>query len=641
MSNDYQILQGTSTHIDLPDNSVHTIITSPPYWGLRAYGSDLEIWDVKDTAPKECKEEGKHIWVSAGEIINRGGSPNTLSEKQLSNPGSVNAIRSQAGYFCAICHAWKGELGSEPSPDLYIRHMVQVFHEAKRVLRKDGTCWINIGDSYSGSLKGVDNNGKQYIGGETQQNNVGSLGVWHADWEALGMKPKDMIGIPGLLAQALKADGWYWRAFFPWVKLNGMPGSQDDRPTMNIEWWILLSKTKYTYYDQEVIKLPAKFSSAERKARAKMSHKHAPSDKVNGTRPLSGKMNSIDPAPVPASQNFHRESGKVLETEVPGQVPQHRADREDSDPDGLRIRRASDWWNESVDIAIDQLQVQLNHLRMVKRGGMMLNEEGDPLAVIAATGSTGDEHYAAYPIKLIEPMILASTSEKGVCPKCGAPWVRQVEEISRMPWEDRKAAGAQTGSTEKGMGVNLGEGMPHELGTYSTTIGWAPSCKHTDLEPIPATVMDMFCGTGTTGAAALILGRRAILQEIKDEYIAISVKRLNRIVRRGEVETKKGEIQLGFDFEAAPEKAKRPRRSKKASTVLTHPVPEPIKLHPAQQAAWDAVPEKPEVAMVQDGKVVPLPLPKATMILPKPSPDHVLAEINNEWTWILPEKKES
>lgn len=620
MSNDYQILQGTSTHIDLPDKSVHTIITSTPYWGQRAYGTNPEIWDLTDMAPKECKEEGRHIWVSAGEIINRGGSPNTLSEKQLSNPGSVDAIRSQAGQFCAICHAWKGELGSEPSPELFIKHLVQVFREAKRVLRNDGTCWINIGDSYSGSLKGVDDNGKQYPGGELQQNNVGSMGVWHADWEALGMKPKDMIGIPAMLAQALKADGWYWRAFFPWVKPNGMPGSQDDRPTMNIEWWIMLSKRRRYYYDQEAIKLPARFGSKERKARSKATHKTSPDNQVNGNRPLSGHMNSV----VPASQNFHRESGKVLETQVPGQVPQHRADREDSDPDGLRIRRASDWWFESVDIAIDQLQVQLNHLRMVKRGGLMLNEEGDPLAVIAATGSTGDEHYAAYPVKLIEPMILASTSEKGVCPKCGAPWIRQVEEISRMPWDDRKAAGAQTGSTEKGMGVNLGEGMPHELGTYSVTVGWIPSCKHVDLEPVPATVADMFCGTGTTGAAALILGRRAVLQEIKDEYIAITVKRLNRIVRRGEVETKKGEIQLGFDFEAAkakPERKPKAKHSKKASTVLTKP-------------------ESPEVAMVQDGKVVPLPLPKATMILPKPSPDHVLAEVNNEWTWILPEKKQ-
>jgi DNA modification methylase len=126
-------------------------------------------------------------------------------------------------------------MGLEPTPDEFVAGMVEVFREVRRVLRDDGTLWLNIGDSYA-------NDGKW--GGHTGGKHVKALhcSPIGRNKKYTGLKPKDMIGIPWRLAFALQADGWYLRRDIIWHKLNPMPESVRDRPTTAHEYLFLLSK---------------------------------------------------------------------------------------------------------------------------------------------------------------------------------------------------------------------------------------------------------------------------------------------------------------------------------------------------------------------------------------------------------------
>ena len=164
------------------------------------------------------------------------------------------------GQFCQLCGAWCGSLGLEPAPDLYIDHAVEVFREVWRVLRSDGTLWLNIGDSYCNSDKwgGVGAN----TGKHTREPD-GTPASWKAvrrKWANVpGIKPKDLVGIPWMLAFALHADGWWLRQDIVWSKPNPMPESGEDRCTKAHEYLFLLSKNDRYYYDADAIKEDAAY----------------------------------------------------------------------------------------------------------------------------------------------------------------------------------------------------------------------------------------------------------------------------------------------------------------------------------------------------------------------------------------------
>jgi DNA modification methylase len=168
----------------LANESVHCVVTSPPYYGLRDYGVD-------------------------------------------------------------------GQIGLEESPEAYVTKMVEVFREVRRILRNDGTLWLNLGDSYNGaSANRSGSNG--YDDGRTNRDKRFSAGGID------GLKPKDLIGIPWRVAFALQSDGWWLRQDIIWHKPNPMPESVTDRCTKAHEYIFLLSKSERYYYDHEVIKSPVK-----------------------------------------------------------------------------------------------------------------------------------------------------------------------------------------------------------------------------------------------------------------------------------------------------------------------------------------------------------------------------------------------
>lgn len=173
---------------------------------------------------------------------------------------SVQCVVTSPPYFGLRDYGIHGQLGLEKTPDAYITNMVAVFAEVRRVLRKDGTCWLNMGDSYA-------NDGKW--GGHTGGKHAKAL---HAspigrNKRYTGLAPKDLIGVPWMLAFALRADGWRLRQDIIWQKPNPMPESVRDRCTKAHEYLFLLAKSGRYYYDADAIKEPASPDSHARYAR--------------------------------------------------------------------------------------------------------------------------------------------------------------------------------------------------------------------------------------------------------------------------------------------------------------------------------------------------------------------------------------
>lgn len=203
-------------------NTVHTIITSPPYWGLRDYDTDPIDWPAISFAPMP-------------------GIP------EIEIP------------------AMTASLGQEPDLNAFIGHLVLIFREARRVLHDTGTAWINMGDSYAGTNNGYsgDHRPSNSRGGSISSNNAQRT-VQQKNTVGDGLKPKDMMMQPSRLALALQADGWYLRSDIIWQKTNGSPASYKDRPTLAHEYVFLLAKSKHYYYDWLAIAEPVKQSSIER-----------------------------------------------------------------------------------------------------------------------------------------------------------------------------------------------------------------------------------------------------------------------------------------------------------------------------------------------------------------------------------------
>ena len=449
MNPTWEILQGDCIEVmrGMEPESVHCVVTSPPYWGLRSYGVE-------------------------------------------------------------------GAYGLEPTLNEYIERMVEAFREVRRVLRKDGQLWLNLGDAYAGSGKGMNADGTHSVGAK-QETNIGSLtapvkskrmprgeGRWGGgDSYVPELKPKDLVGLPWRVAFALQADGWWLRSEIVWHKPNPMPESVRDRPTRAHEYVFLLSKSAQYFYDSDAIREPFSHWTLERGAK-----NHGP-------------------------QFYHRANGDE--------------NREGYDPEAHAGANKRTVWS-------------------------------------IATQPYSGAHFATFPEKLVEPCILAGTSEKGVCGVTGDPWERVVEVTpeyqavldSGKAW--RTNAGKPDGLTNRhnkdhpstlppkhtttgwqptcgtpwervverepivlrpnsdsirghspsfNNDSRIGQPQRGSRATRVETTGWQPTCGH-DAEPVPATVLDPFCGSGTTGVVALRHGRSFIGIELNPEYIELARKRI-------------------------------------------------------------------------------------------------------------------
>jgi DNA modification methylase len=169
--------------------------------------------------------------------------------------GIVQTCVTSPPYYGLRDYGHEGQIGLEDTPDAYVAKLVDVFSQVKRLLRDDGTLWLNLGDSYASSATG--NVGTKGFNTEQRHRSTNADASRPSKLGLPGLKEKDLMGIPWLVAFALRADGWYLRSDIIWHKPNPMPESVTDRPTKSHEYIFLLSKSREYFYDAEAIKEPS------------------------------------------------------------------------------------------------------------------------------------------------------------------------------------------------------------------------------------------------------------------------------------------------------------------------------------------------------------------------------------------------
>ena len=385
---------------------------------------------------------------------------------------SVHCCVTSPPYWGLRDYGHDGQIGLEPTPEAYVARMAEVFREVRRVLRDDGTLWLNLGDSYAGSTMTGGNKSFNSSGGENGFKQKRQFA--RPATTPNGLKPKDLVGIPWRVAFALQADGWYLRQDIIWHKPNPMPESVRDRCTKAHEYVFLLTKSQRYYYDAQAVSEPVAVSTVARLQQPTLLEQGG-SDRVPGK--TNGPMKAVGPRFGGSrfgdsdDPKYATKSGNVY------QIP---------DANGRRNRRSV--WT-------------------------------------VTTKPYSGAHFAVMPSDLVEPCIKAGTSEQGCCPECGAPWERVVERESG----EINAGAKARGRIEAGLAsskTTLSSGTPG----HSYTTGWRPTCTCGEsLEPVPCTVLDPFAGSGTTLAVAASQGRNGIGIELNPDYIPLIRQRIDKV----------------------------------------------------------------------------------------------------------------
>lgn len=400
----------------LPDDSIHAIITSIPYWALRTYRVRPRLWGGDP--------DHQHAFEACGTMRLRRAQQLTDPDKQ----GTDRTEFTERGRLCG-CGAWEGALGCEPTPTLYVRNVLLYMRELVRVLHPTGTIWLNLGDSWATS------GGRRATPEELEKDRERALERYptqafagHDGWDRSvgtaveGLKAKDLCGIPHRVAFALRDYLGLWlRDDIVWHKPDAPPNGIADRPMNAKEYVFLLSKRDRYFYDREAYRLVGE---------ATLAHPEAV-----GENPTSSKLPK-NVWTIPAKNTIPKAVRKIL------------------------------------------------------------------------------GHHASFPLELVRPCILASTSARGCCPLCAEPWWPTWEPAPG--YKDRLGKGWHDHTEDLHRGQRCGApGVP--AAPYLLQ-GWRQGCACPPLDPIPARVLDPFMGSGTTGEQAIRLGRHALGFELHPRY---------------------------------------------------------------------------------------------------------------------------
>lgn len=456
-----KILQGNCLDKlkELPDQSINTCITSPPYWGLRDYGEDKQ-------------------------------------------------------------------LGMEDTPEEFVNNLVEVFREVKRVLRDDGTVWLNLGDSYCGTgNKGNHTDPKHKEGRNGQKIALNN--------KIEGLKSKDLVGIPFRVAFALQQDGWYLRQDIIWHKPNPMPESVRDRCTKAHEYIFLLSKSPKYYFDNEAIKEDAKtepslrnkmgegyqadytkgkrFSDGERVSGSKKRNKR--SVWTVSTKPFKGAhfatfpMDLIEPCvlagcpekvcvacgtPYINKPNYEYDNDIAKKNNTHGKYGDQET--ESANRQGLHADRG----NKLIEVRdnLPKQSILVNFLKSRTKAKILAENTDIPLTKI--------EHWFR-------------TDESGFAYPSINDWKKVREFIDDYSNEFAEIDNALTDYELKTDSITSKKIIGYEL---------KKQCNCETNETKSGTVLDPFGGSGTTGIVASNHNRKAVLIELNAEYIEIAKQRI-------------------------------------------------------------------------------------------------------------------
>ncbi len=261
---------------------------------------------------------------------------------------SVDCVITSPPYFALRDYGVKGQAGLEKTPEAYVKNMVRIFRHVRRVLKDDGTLWLNMGDTYAN--KSAPGGSSPMKRDRRKLSRLPKVGV------PKGLKAKDLIGIPWRLALALQADGWYLRQDIIWHKPNPMPESVTDRCTKSHEYVFLLSKSSQYFYDQKAIREPLSEASLLRLNQPNLENQRG-SDRVPGKE--NGRMKAV-------AKGWHNHKNDMARG--------NRIEVKDNHPDGANKRTV---WT-------------------------------------VPTMPFKEAHFATFPEKLVEPMILAGCPQDGV-----------------------------------------------------------------------------------------------------------------------------------------------------------------------------------------------------------------------------------
>jgi hypothetical protein len=462
----------------LPDGCVQCCLTSPPFWNLRDYGT--ATWEG---GSPDCDHKGAPKRTQAG-----------FNERyfgRLAGDDKQGELREPYRAVCGKCGARRvdRQIGLEDTPDAYVARLVEVFREVRRVLHPSGLLLLNVGDSYSSGARRTqtdpgDSPLATLLGGPP-----GMAGAPVRPPPVAGVKEKDLLGIPWALAFALRADGWYLRCAPPLVKDNCMPESVRDRPTTAHEYWFLLAKGPRYFWDADAVRVP---------------HETKPQRRL--VSPRGEKAMSARGA---ADVGFARYTSAEPTTY--------------GHPAGRNLR-TSDVFYQGLDDLIEQQRAWLAHLEHVRaQGGMLLDREGDPLALCYPTFAFPGSHFATFSPHMITPLLKAATSERGCCPACRAPWVRQTERrpVPRIGHVEPCRMGQSSAGAKGNIGLPGGGAAPQVV-----TTGWQPSCACPPADAVPCLILDCFAGSGTVGLVARRLGRRFVGLDLNAAYCEMARKRI-------------------------------------------------------------------------------------------------------------------